>query len=81
MTQWIKKLGLGNFCNLCQVDIGARAILGGVDWWPIMVILTRVNVGGVNNLLNYLFPEIYSGGQAHRKNQVLEAASRALASF
>ena len=29
----------------------------------LVVILTRVNVGGVNNLLNYLFPEIYSGGQ------------------
>ena len=25
------------------------AILGEIDWWPVMVILTRVNVDGVNN--------------------------------
>ena len=29
-------------------DISAWAILSEVDWWPVMVILTRVNVGGVN---------------------------------
>ena len=34
---------------MCQVEISYWAILSEVDWCPVIVILTRVNVGGVNN--------------------------------
>ena len=47
------KLETKNFATCATVDISAWAILDEVDWSTmhhvVMVILTTVNVGGVNN--------------------------------